>query len=159
MKWKSHAGQFLREIAVVVLGVLIALFINNWNEKNKQDRIVAKTLYAIGNEIEYSREEVGETMERHLVTIDTFSARLDNEEGSIGDLFELLSGFQIPEIKNIGLKYFIANNADLVEYELIADLSQLEFASKGFDLKLNQLMDFCYGAIDSQSKKDKERVV
>jgi hypothetical protein len=155
MSEQNQALVFFKEIAIVVIGVLLALFINNWNEGIKQRKIIEKTMHAIEEEIRYTVSELEEMVEKHELTIDTFQVYLDDEDESINEVIYNLGGFQIPEIKNIGLRYFITNNATLVEYDIISDLSEIEFVSRGFHLKVNKLVDFGYDFMDSNSKADK----
>lgn len=158
MKQKSQIASFLREVSIVVIGVLIALFINNWNEKVKHDKFINKTLFAIGKEIKSSKRDVEKTLDKHILVADSIMASTNYETKSIRQTFIRLGGLQIPEIKNIGLRFFIANNADLVEYEIISDLSEIEFSSKGFELKMNKLLDLSYELMDSKNKEDKIKI-
>lgn len=149
---------FLREIAVVVIGILVALFINNWNEDLKNKRFIKKTLYAIGEEIAYSKKDIEEILPKHYKTINALYASQDNTEESVRDVFMNIDGFQVPEIKNIGLRFFISNNAELVDYQLISDLSEIEFITKGFELKFSKLSDLVYAQMDSTEGIYKNRI-
>ena len=150
--------SFIREIAIVVIGILIALFINNWNEKIKHEKFINKTLYAISEEIRYSKNDIEEVLRKHYKTINALNASYDDTDESIRDFFIKMEGFQIPEVKNIGLRFFIANSAELVDYEVISDLSEIEFISKGFEMKHTKLSDFLYANLNNTEKKNKEIV-
>jgi glycerol-3-phosphate O-acyltransferase len=159
MKSKSYITSFLREIAIVVIGVLIALFISNWNEGIRQKKILNKTLFAISEEIKANKTDLEKVLQRHILTIDSIKANLENDTLTVTQMFVRLGGFQAPEIKNIGLRFFISNNAELVDYELISDLSEIEFANKGFELKLNTLVDYVYDQLDNKTKKSKLKIL
>ena len=60
--------HFIREIAVVTIGILLALFINNWNETVKHEKFISKALYAIGQEITYSKNKIEEVLPKHYKT-------------------------------------------------------------------------------------------
>ncbi len=155
---KSSIQAFLREIAVVVIGILIALFINNWNEDIKNRKFIEKTLYAIGEEIRYSKKDIEGILPKHYKTINALTSSQDDSNESVREVFEKIDGFQIPEIKNIGLRFFISSNAELVDYKLIADLSEIEFISKGFEMKLSKLSDLVYAQMESKGKKYKSSI-
>lgn len=50
--------MFFCEIVVVVIGIFIVLFINNWNEDIKNRKFIEKMLYVIGEEIWYSKKDI-----------------------------------------------------------------------------------------------------
>ena len=158
MKSKKSIALFIREIAVVVIGVLVALFINNWNESIKQQKFIDRTLYAIGEEIDYSINEINGVLDKHYRTIDSIDVSYDNEEETIRDVFVKLEGFRVPEVKNIGLRYFITSGAELVDYDIISDLSEIEFVNRGFDMKLSKLNDIVYNNMDSTDPSHKSMV-
>ena len=147
--------SFFREVAIVVIGILVALFINNWNEGLKHEKFVSKALYAIGEEIKYSKDAIEEILPKHYKTINLLNTSISKDNESLREVFVKINGFQIPEIRNIGLRFFVSNSADLVDYAIISDLSEIEFTSKGFEIKLSKLTDLVYSKMESTSEKDK----
>jgi len=129
------------EIALVVLGILIALQINNWNEDRK-DRIIEKKLLAgvhtnliedtvqISNIIEYYGEmrESSEIIKNHMSSELPYDSSLAYHFAHIGSaflftpdqaVFENIKGHGINIIRNEGLRLAISdyyNFADFVEY-------------------------------------------
>ena len=118
--------SFLREIAIVVLGVLIAVWINNWQQGIANEKYIQKTLAAIEAEIEQNRSNIDTVLTRHQKIMDYLEEHYDSTEETLGDMLIQLGGIQSPEIKNIGLRFFIANKAELVSYDVIAHLSEIE---------------------------------
>ena len=155
----SSIKSFIREIAIVVIGILIALFINNWNEDIKHKKFINKALYAIGEEIRYSKNDIEEVLPKHYKSINSLNSSYDNHDESIRDVFVKINGFQVPEIRNIGLRFFVSNSAELVDYEIISDLSEIEFVSKGFEMRLSKLSDLVYAKMDNTEKRIKKMVV
>lgn len=152
---KDHILSFIREITIVVIGILVALFINNWNEDIKQRKFINKTFYAIGEEIRFSKNEIEGILDKHYRTIDSIQASYDNQEESLRDILIKMEGFQIPEIKNIGLRFFVTHSAELVNYEIISDLSEIEFFNNSYEMKIAKLNDIVYTYMESTEKKDK----
>lgn len=155
---ESKITGFLRELIIVVLGILIALFINNWNEDIQHQRFIDKTLYAIGNEIKASKADIEDGLPKHRRIVDSLFASTYDDTETVRDVFVNVEGLQIPEIKNIGLRFFITYNAELVEYEMIADLSEIEFLSDGFRQKMDKLFDLGYDEMDSTAIESKAKV-
>jgi len=97
------------EIALVVIGILIALSINNWNEERKdiiqeQEILLALKLATIGNraELEVNYQRVNE----YIGSTDSILAALDREEDLSDELHELfyhalLTGFRVEQRMNM----------------------------------------------------------
>lgn len=66
MEKKSRIPYILQEIAIVVIGVLIAVSIGNYKEKYDNEKYVEKTLRAIKKEVELSQIEVDTVLNRHI---------------------------------------------------------------------------------------------
>jgi hypothetical protein len=62
------------EIALVVIGILIALQINNWNENRKETEIEQKLLLSLQREISTNIADLERTISRH-----TNSSELNKE--------------------------------------------------------------------------------
>jgi hypothetical protein len=151
--------SFFREIAIVVIGVLIAVSLNNLKEKYDNEAYIKKTLTAIENEIVQNKEAINETLELHLALIDTISQMEPDETETLGDLIGRLGGVQAPTVRNIGLRFFIANKAELVDYNIISQLSQIESNSTTLKAKIDRMIDFVYEEINSTDNNSKELFV
>ncbi len=68
-----------------------------------------------------------------------------------------MGGIQGPEIKNIGLRFFITNKAELVEFETISHLSEIEKASELLEEKMKRFIDFTFVAIDKNDRQSKQK--
>jgi len=151
--------NFLREIAVVVIGVLIAVSLNNLKENYDNEAYIKKTLSAIENEIIQNKEAITETLKLHEKLIDTISQTEPDETETLGDLIGRLGGVQAPTVKNIGLRFFIANKAELVDYKIISQLSEIESHSTILQAKTDRLIDFVYEEVNSTETDSKELFV
>lgn len=152
---KNHILKFIREIAIVVIGVLIAVSINSFKENIDNKRYVEKTLATIEKEIEISKNEIDTTLAKHLTIIDSLEYYFDDNEILLRDLLRNLGGIQSPSVKVISLRFFVANKAELVDFELIAQLSEIEIHSDGLSSKMKRLIDFVYENMNNSSSDAK----
>jgi hypothetical protein len=67
---RKYTLYALGEIFLIVLGILIALQINNWNESNKLKTLEKKTLLEIRNELAITRNEINTDLQSHLSEIE-----------------------------------------------------------------------------------------
>lgn len=155
-KKENHFLKFLKEIAIVVIGVLIAVSINKLKEDIDNQHYVNKMMNAVQKEINYSKKEVESVLSKHYILVDSISAKLVNEE-TLSEIIFGMGGIQSPEIKNIGLRFFITNKAELVEYETISQLSEIEKASELLEDKMKRFIDFTFTKIDNNDKQSKQR--
>lgn len=155
---KSFIG-FFKEIIIVVLGVLIAVGINNYKENCEEEKFVSKTLSAIENEIEQSELEVEKTSKKHLQIVDSIHAAIHNDNESLGQLMNRIGGIQSPDVKNIGLRFFISNKAELVEYDIISRLNDIENYTNSLHTKMNRMLDFLYENIEKKDAVIKEKFI
>ena len=72
------------EIALVVIGILIALQINNWNEEQKRKKIEIELLKGLGNEMLENIRLLEESIEVHLIA-DTIAANLVHNWEELND--------------------------------------------------------------------------
>lgn len=152
---KDKLKKLLLEMVPVILGVLIALLINNWKESAADQRYVEKSLAAIEKDIRESKVSTEEVLEKHYAVIDSISHYLENTDLSIQEIVGNAGGIQYPFTKNIALRFFVSSKADLLDYETISILTNIEESSKMMSKKFDKLMDFAYEKIDSQDQKDK----
>ena len=74
---KNKTGKYLKyaigEIILVVIGILIALSINNWNENRKENKISQEYLIGINNDIKKDLEQVDEILKEQFISIGIIS--------------------------------------------------------------------------------------
>ena len=150
--------SFFKEVVIVIIGILIALSINNWNENRKDQAFIDKALYAINHEVQLNHDETVEILEKHQTTLDTIVAYLADDSVSIRQIFEKTNGFQVAELKNIGLRFFIANKAELIDYEIISDLSKIEFLRETLNMKRDNLTAHVYEHMEGTSEEHKYKL-
>ena len=160
METKKHKILlFLKEIAIVVIGVLIAAFLNQMKENNDNRAYIQKTLTTIKHEIEKSQYEVDTVLQKHMRFGEGIMANIDSTDISLGSLVSTLGGIQFVKPSNIGLRFFITNKAELIEYETIVQLSDIEMSSEILENKMNALINFNYENIEETDRKSKMKLL
>jgi hypothetical protein len=157
---KTTIGQksllaFLKEILIVLIGVLLALFINDWKERRNNESYLRSVQSALKLDIEQSQAEVDTILRRHQAALDSMEVYLADETQSVGDILLRAGGIQYPAIKNISLRFLVANKAELVDYQLIALLTDIELISQLLEKKFDKLMDYGYEKIDATDQSSK----
>jgi hypothetical protein len=155
MKKTNRIKYLLQEIIIVVIGVVIAVSIGNYKEEIDNQNYIKKTLAAVEKEIKLSQIEVDSVLQKHNRLIESLGGTLDNDEQALGDLIGNLGGVQFPIVKNIGLRFFISNKAELVDFELISKLLEIEDQTNMLSDKMKRLADFAYQHINDTQKETK----
>jgi len=121
----------LREIILVVIGILIAVSINNWNEKRKQKAELENILLTIKEDIKNDIVEIDRVLNAYekidtlfRQVLDTKCSRVDYEANP--RMTYLLLGY--PEIsfnkRGIGLLKNFKSNSNILEEKLIEEVSE-----------------------------------
>lgn len=83
MKKSIHLVSFFREIAIVVIGVLIAVSVGNYKERKDNEKYIKQTLLAIENEIRLSNNEVDTVLKKHLKLFEILEEQIDKGEQTL----------------------------------------------------------------------------
>lgn len=155
MKRKERLVYFLQEITIVVIGVLIAVSIGNYKQSIDNKSYVERTLLAIESEVRSSQSAVESVLERHLSLIEKLEDELEENEQMLGEMISSLGGVQFPVIKNISLRFFISNKAELIDVEVIAQLLEIEQQTNILSDKMDRLADFSYAHFSDAERETK----
>lgn len=148
-------GKLLQEMVPVILGILIALFINDYRERSTNERFVEQTMQSISREISENRVEIEAKLEEHYVLRDTLQASLEDDDLTVGQIISNANGFRIPSVKNTAWQSFFNQNMHLVDYEVVATLTEIEEKKKFLQLQTEKFIDFAYANLDSGDYADK----
>lgn len=153
MQKGSPILDYFKEITIVVIGVLIAVSISNYKERADNEKYIEKTLLAIENDIKLSQADLDTVFNRHLELFETLRDMLESTEPidtdlTIGTLISSSGGFQVTVSKNISLRFFINQKAELLEYDIISKLLDIETQSQLLEQKTTKLMDFMFENVD-----------
>jgi len=148
--------QLVREVVPVILGILIALAVNNWNETRKDKRYLEQIYTSINNELEESRIEIKESIPKQQILIDSIGRYMNDETVAIFDIIRKADGIQGPRIKNNAWKAIAGSKIELVEFEKLSALSEIDQSKEGIELKTDKLIDFLVNNLKSTSQEKKE---
>jgi hypothetical protein len=153
MRKRNQILDYFKEITIVVIGVLIAVSIGNYKESVDNEKYINKTLLAIENDIKLSQSDLDTVFNRHLELFETIQPMVEGSEPIDPELTILkllmdFGGFQSATIKNISLRFFINNKAELLEYNTISQLLDIEYQADLLQEKINRLVNFMYGNLD-----------
>lgn len=157
MKSNNRLVYLLQEIGIVVVGVLIAVSINNYKEKSDNEAYIEKTLLAIDNEINSNKTALDSVLNRHIEIYDFFERDSMDKEQPLGEILYSLGGFQIATVKNISLRFFVANKAELLDFELISYLLEIEQITNILSAKIDRLANFAYEHVNDSGEDARVR--
>lgn len=155
MKKRSRIVYFLQEIVIVAIGILIAVSIGDYKENADNEKYIEKTLLAIENEINLSQVELDTVLNKHLKLLEILENKMDDNEEILGELIMNSGGLQVASIKNVSLRFFISNKAELLEFKLISQLLDIELATNMLSDKLKRLSDFSYDNVTKDTEEVK----
>lgn len=148
--------QLVREIIPVILGILIALAVNNWNEERKDKKYLEQIYASIEKELEESKIEIQESIPKQQILIDSIGKYLNNESISIFDIITKANGIQKPLIKNNAWKAIANSKIELIDFEKLSALSEIDESKERIELKTEKLVDFLIDNLKSTNREKKE---
>ena len=155
----KRINQLLLDMIPVVLGVLIALYINNWNDSNKENKYREKVLHSIQEEVKENIENIKSVIPYQKALVDSIGRYLENEELTILEMIEKTSGFKAHSIKSASWKALLNSRIDLFKYENVSILTGIEEEKQTFNIKLGKVMDFAYDHMNEVDPSYKVRLL
>ena len=96
---KNNFKAFVKEIVPVIVGILLALWINNWNETRKDKNYLKQITSASNKELKDSEEDIKANLLLQKAYIDTIDTYLQDEKISLIDITLKNKGIYVPTIK------------------------------------------------------------
>ena len=155
-KIKDYTKNFIKEIIPVIAGILIALFINNLSETQKEKKYVEQVFSTVNSELKETNEEIKEIIPLQQALTDSLELYAKNTNATILDIVKDAKGIQIPKIKINAWKAISNSKIDLVNYERISSLSNIEEQKEILKDKTEYLMTFLYSNFHETDKSKKE---
>lgn len=149
--------KFLIDIIPVVFGVLIALFIGSLKQSYDDQRFLDNMYATIAREMETNKEAISEVLTNHYAFIDSINSYLDKEV-SIADILQKMN-LEKANIKNTGYHFLVNSKLDLVDFQTISTLSNLDENKNDLNLKFNQLRSFIVLNLNSYDRDHKETIL
>ena len=120
-------GQVGREMIPVIAGILIALFINNWQQSYRDEKLLESTLQSLSEEFDKNAENIQSYLPRQSHFLDTLRLYHDDTTLSILDIATKTCGMGSPEIYATNWQLSVNNNSmRLLNFQTINLLSQIE---------------------------------
>lgn len=144
------------EMVPVILGVLIALFINDWREQSENEQFLDRVYSSIRQEMELNKKEFTLALEKHHNLLDTLKVYEDNDQVSLSEILKKGNWLQIPIVRNTSWKSFLNTKIELVDFEVISQLTDIEETKTFMESKSKGLMDFVLTNINTTSPTRKK---
>ena len=136
-KFSKYLIYAIGEIVLVVIGILIALQINNWNEIQKQLKLEKEILAEVKVGLESDYEIINQVIEDHLEFI--------NSKDKIIDWIENNNAYNdtlIPYFKHITwITYFLPKDA---QFESLKEFGIRNISNKELGYQITNLYDVIY---------------
>ena len=107
LKYSRYA---IGEIVLVVVGILIALQINNWNENRKREKLKALYKISLINDLSLDILKLNELITKNyseLATLNNQKNRFLGEDSPIDTLIKIARTEFDPELKKVALSTFL----------------------------------------------------
>lgn len=155
-KIKNYSIQFIKEIIPVIAGILIALFIDNWNSERKDEIYINQVFSTINSELHDSKEDIKSTIPQHKSLIDSLEYYSNDKSATLLNVVMDSKGIKIPSIKLNAWKSVASTKIDLIDYNKITLLSTIEEHKRTLDSKTQFLTTFLYSNINETDKNKKQ---
>lgn len=142
----------------VVLGVLIALFIGNYQQQRENQFFLEHVFASIEHELIENQSELGGIIPLQEALEAKLMAAAENDSVSVSDIVIESSGFPVATIKNISWQSFLQSKIELVDYQTIAKLSAIDDQLAFSKLRLSKLMDLLYEHSEATDRTHKRMV-
>lgn len=141
---KNKLKALVKEIIPIIVGILIALWINNWNENRKDKNYIDQISNSINKELTETTEDIIINVKAQRALIDTLDFYQKDDEISIFDVMMKVNGINIPTIKINSWKAISNSKIELMEYDKISTLANIEEQKELLKIKSQNLMNFVY---------------
>ncbi|WP_428223728.1 hypothetical protein [Flavobacterium sp.] len=153
---KNYTIQFTKEIIPVIAGILIALFIDNWNNDRKDKNYIDQVFSTINSELEETQQEIKRDIPQQKSLVDSLAHYANNPKVTVLDVAMKCGGIQIPNIKMNAWKSVSNAKIDLIGYNKITSLSNIEELKGVLKDKTDFLMQLLYSNMYTTEKDKKQ---
>lgn len=92
-------------------------------------------------------------LSRHILLYEKLENGFSDNEQTLGEFISSSGGFQVATIKNISLRFFISNKAELLKFEIISKLLDIELKTTVLSDKIDRLADFVFDHINENDQE------
>lgn len=150
---KKRIFNLFKEMLPIILGILIALILNNWNEERKERNYIRKILNSVEKELLENKNELTITIAEHRELIDTINVYMDKKV-TVEKILEKANGIRGVSIKNTAWQSIVNSKLELVDYESISILTDINEGKQDYKLKMEKLTEFLYTNLQAKELED-----
>ena len=152
----KHVNKLIREIAPVIVGILIALFINNWNEDRKEKKYLDQIFSSIEKELEESLLEIQEVIPKQLASADTLQAYMNDDDVSLYSILMKSNGIHMPRIRTNSWNAISNTRINLVEYDKLSALADIEDRKINLYNRVEKQLEFTFQNFEETGTSKKQ---
>ena len=152
----KQISKLIREMIPVIMGILIALLINNWNESRKNEKYLNKIFSYVKDELAESQADITEKLPKQQVLLDSIERYLNDESVSLYEIIRKTKGVQLVTINNSSWKALANTKIELVDYEKLSTLSYIDEEKEGLKVRAEKIYDFMITNANETSPEKKE---
>lgn len=141
---KKNIKTLITEIIPIVVGILLALWINNWNENRKDKNYINQISSSIDKELSETTEDIIATKTIQKSLIDTLDFYKNDDKISLFDILTKVDGIHMPTIRINSWKAISNSKIELMNYDKISALANIEEQKEILKSKTQNLMNFIY---------------
>lgn len=156
---KNKTGKYFKyaigEITLVVIGILIALSINNWNENRKDKNYLNQIFSSIEKELKESNIDIKKVIPKQLASLDTIDVYLNNEKINLYDIMIKVNGIHAPKIKTNSWNAIANSKIELIEYHKLSALSDIEEGKKNLTERIEKQIEYVFQNFEKTDRNKK----
>ena len=138
----SVLSKIVIDTVPVILGVFIGLLMNDWKASVDDQRYMNRVMAAVTEQIRSNHESIEDVLPRQKRTIDALKAAMSDDNKSVEDVLDASGGIQVPGVLTTAWQPLLRSKIELVDYELLAILTEIEEAKRLMILKMEGLTAF-----------------
>ena len=152
---RNNLQGFIKDIIPVLVGVLIALLINSWNDSRKDKKYVNGFYTSLKKEFNDTNAEINDKIPYQKILLDTLNFYSKNENLTLLDVIGKAGGLKGPRIKLNYWRSISDSKLELISYEKLSVLGNIEDGNELLIYKRNKILDFIYENLAETGSKEK----
>ncbi|WP_440881173.1 hypothetical protein [Tenacibaculum sp. C7A-26P2] len=151
----KNVRWFFKETIPIIIGILIALLINNWNEDRKNKKYLNQIFSSIESELEESELDIKRVIPKQLASVDTIDAYMNNEKVTLYEIIMKSDGIHKPIIKTNSWNAIANSKIELIEYEKLSALSNIQESKENLNQRIEKQVEYSFQNFERSGKNKK----
>lgn len=132
------------DIVPVLVGILLALLINNWRQTKSEQDYIENSIGFIIQENTENIKELKYALKRQAMFMDTLLVYVDDDQYTLKDVLQRAQGVYTPDLKSTTWQFLVQDSKHtLVPYEMInrlAEIGKYEKLVERYNTKLGDII-------------------